>query len=165
MRFHRIGTMPPPGGATLGNISIQHERTNLCLKNLWELRGFAPRALQRMRWRPTLVQAFWKQAGLVDDFHYYCEIFNRYRWHRERIGSGTASSSAKLLAGSGPKPSPMIPNTRRACSVRHDELASLSHRNIAMIHKLEDSAVCSIDALPTVLSSRRRGSKSVMGGA
>ena len=69
-----MGTMPPPGGSTLGNILIQHERPNLCPKNLWELRGFAPRALQRMRWRPTLVQAFWKQSGLVAEFHYYCEF-------------------------------------------------------------------------------------------
>jgi transposase len=44
----------------------QHELPNLCPKNLWELGHFARRALRRMRRRPTLVQAFWKQAGLFD---------------------------------------------------------------------------------------------------
>ena len=48
----------------------QHELPNLCPKNLWELGHFARRTLRRMRRRPTLVQAFWKQAGLFDECHY-----------------------------------------------------------------------------------------------
>ena len=48
----------------------QHELPNLCPKNLWELGNFARRALRRMRRRPTLVQSFWKQAGLFDYCHY-----------------------------------------------------------------------------------------------
>ncbi len=42
----------------------QHEIPNLCPKNLWDLGTAARRALRRMRRRPTLVCAFWKQAGL-----------------------------------------------------------------------------------------------------
>ena len=44
-----------------------HELPNLCPKNLSELSQQAIRALRRMRRRPVLVTAFWKQAGLFDE--------------------------------------------------------------------------------------------------
>ena len=44
----------------------QHEIPNLCPRELWELSDAARRALRRMRRRPTLVTAFWKQADLFD---------------------------------------------------------------------------------------------------
>jgi transposase len=43
-----------------------HELPNLCPKNLGELSQQAIRALRRLRRRPTLVAAFWKQASLFD---------------------------------------------------------------------------------------------------
>jgi transposase len=46
------------------------ELPNFCPRNLWQLSSEARRALQRMRRRPTLVSAFWKQAGLFDNRHY-----------------------------------------------------------------------------------------------
>lgn len=42
----------------------QHEIPNLCPHELWELSAAARGALRRMRRRPTLVTAFWKQAEL-----------------------------------------------------------------------------------------------------
>ncbi|HXJ93716.1 MAG TPA: transposase, partial [Terriglobia bacterium] len=39
-----------------------HELPNFCPKNFGELSHYARRALRRMRRRPTLVAAFWKQA-------------------------------------------------------------------------------------------------------
>ena len=48
----------------------QHELPNLCAKDLTELSDFARRALKRMRRRPTLVRAFWKQSGLFDNVSY-----------------------------------------------------------------------------------------------
>lgn len=42
----------------------QHEIPNLCPRDLWELSTAARAALRRMRRRPTLVTAFWKQADL-----------------------------------------------------------------------------------------------------
>ncbi len=42
----------------------QHELPNLCPDDFAELSGHARRALARMRRRPTLVRAFWKQAEL-----------------------------------------------------------------------------------------------------
>lgn len=42
----------------------QHELPNLCPKNFGELSHYARRALQRMRRRPPLVAAFWKQSEL-----------------------------------------------------------------------------------------------------
>jgi transposase len=42
----------------------QHELPNLCPKNLSQLSEHARKALRRMRRRPTLVTAFWKQAKL-----------------------------------------------------------------------------------------------------
>jgi transposase len=48
----------------------QHELPNLCAKDLTQLSDFARRALKRMRRRPTLVRAFWKQSGLFDDVNY-----------------------------------------------------------------------------------------------
>lgn len=42
----------------------QHELPNLCPKDFSELSGHARRALRRMRRRPTLIAAFWKQAEL-----------------------------------------------------------------------------------------------------
>jgi len=42
----------------------QHELPNFCPKNLWQLSIHARNALRRMRRRPTLVSAFWKQADL-----------------------------------------------------------------------------------------------------
>jgi len=41
-----------------------HELPNFCAKNLWQLSEHARKALRRMRRRPTLVSAFWKQADL-----------------------------------------------------------------------------------------------------
>ena len=40
----------------------QHELANFCAVNGWQLSLQATRSLQRMRRRPTLVAAFWKQA-------------------------------------------------------------------------------------------------------
>jgi transposase len=42
----------------------QHELPNLCPKTFGELSQHARQALRRMRRRPTLVTAFWKQAKL-----------------------------------------------------------------------------------------------------
>ena len=42
----------------------QHEILNLCPHELWELSDAARQALRRMRRRPTLVAAFWKQTAL-----------------------------------------------------------------------------------------------------
>ena len=41
-----------------------HDLPNLCPKNLYQLSEHARKALRRMRRRPTLVTAFWKQAKL-----------------------------------------------------------------------------------------------------
>jgi transposase len=44
-----------------------HELPNFCPKNLGELSHHAIRALRRLRRRPTLVAAFWKQSGLFEE--------------------------------------------------------------------------------------------------
>jgi transposase len=41
-----------------------HELPNLCPKDFWQLSEQARKALRRMRRRPRLVTAFWKQAEL-----------------------------------------------------------------------------------------------------
>jgi transposase len=41
-----------------------HELPNVCAKNLWDLSEGARRSLKRMRRRPRLITAFWKQASL-----------------------------------------------------------------------------------------------------
>lgn len=41
-----------------------HEIPNFCAKNLFQLSQTARKALRRMRRRPTLVTAFWRQAEL-----------------------------------------------------------------------------------------------------
>jgi transposase len=41
-----------------------HELPNLCPKDFWQLSEQARKALRRMRRRPRLVTAFWKQAVL-----------------------------------------------------------------------------------------------------
>lgn len=43
----------------------QHELPNFCPENFQKLSCHARRALARMRRRPTLVRAFWKQAKLL----------------------------------------------------------------------------------------------------
>ena len=42
----------------------QHELPNLCPQDYWQLSEHARKALRRMRRRPRLVTAFWKQAEL-----------------------------------------------------------------------------------------------------
>ncbi len=42
----------------------QHELPNVCPKDYWQLSEAARRTLRRMRRRPTLITAFWKQASL-----------------------------------------------------------------------------------------------------
>jgi transposase len=44
----------------------RHEIPNLCPRDLWQLSDAAISAMRRMRRRPTLVTAFWKQADLFD---------------------------------------------------------------------------------------------------
>lgn len=44
----------------------RHEIPNLCPRELWQLSDAAKRALRRMRRRPQLVVAFWKQAELFE---------------------------------------------------------------------------------------------------
>jgi hypothetical protein len=44
-----------------------HELPNFCPKNLNELSHHAIHALRRLRRRPTLVTAFWKQSGLFEE--------------------------------------------------------------------------------------------------
>jgi transposase len=45
----------------------QHELPNFCPKDYWQLSEGARRALKRMRRRPRLITAFWKQASLWPD--------------------------------------------------------------------------------------------------
>ena len=45
----------------------QHELANVCPKDYWQLNEVARSALRRMRRRPRLVTAFWKQASLCLD--------------------------------------------------------------------------------------------------
>jgi transposase len=47
-----------------------HELPNVCPKTYWELSYWARKTLRRMRRRPTLVEAFWRQAGLFENRHY-----------------------------------------------------------------------------------------------
>ena len=42
----------------------QHELPNVCPKDYWHLGETARRTLRRMRRRPRLIPAFWKQASL-----------------------------------------------------------------------------------------------------
>lgn len=42
----------------------QHELPNVCPRDYWQLGEVARRTLRRMRRRPRLVTAFWKQASL-----------------------------------------------------------------------------------------------------
>ena len=42
----------------------RHELPNVCPKNYWQLSEAARRTLRRMRRRPRLIAAFWKQASL-----------------------------------------------------------------------------------------------------
>ena len=44
-----------------------HALANLCPQTVGELSHHARQALRRMRRRPRLVRAFWKQADLFDD--------------------------------------------------------------------------------------------------
>lgn len=41
-----------------------HELPNFCPRDLWQLSDAARRSLRRMRRRPSLIVAFWKQADL-----------------------------------------------------------------------------------------------------
>lgn len=41
-----------------------HELPNFCPRDAWQLSAEARRALRRMRRRPSLIVAFWKQADL-----------------------------------------------------------------------------------------------------
>jgi transposase len=43
----------------------QHELPNVCAKDLWHLGDRARHHLKRMRRRPKLIRAFWKQSALV----------------------------------------------------------------------------------------------------
>jgi len=45
----------------------QHELPNVCPKDLWQLSEGARRTLRRLRRRPPLIQAFWKQSSLAFD--------------------------------------------------------------------------------------------------
>ena len=45
----------------------QHELPNVCPHHLWQLSEGARRTLRRLRRRPRLVQAFWKQSSLALD--------------------------------------------------------------------------------------------------
>lgn len=45
----------------------QHELPNVCPKDYWELDARARQALRRMRGKPRLVSAFWKQSSLCLD--------------------------------------------------------------------------------------------------
>jgi transposase len=42
----------------------QHELPNVCPKDYWQLSEAARRTLPRMRRRPRLITAFWKQSSL-----------------------------------------------------------------------------------------------------
>lgn len=42
----------------------QHALANVCPKDYWSLDGTARKTLKRMRRRPRLISAFWKQAEL-----------------------------------------------------------------------------------------------------
>jgi transposase len=50
-----------------------HELPNYCPKTFGELSQQARRALRRMRHRPTLVTAFWKQAELFENVTILCK--------------------------------------------------------------------------------------------
>jgi transposase len=43
-----------------------HELPNVCPRDLWQLGEGARRTLRRLRRRPTLITAFWKQASLFE---------------------------------------------------------------------------------------------------
>lgn len=45
----------------------QHELPNVCPKDYWELDARARKALRRMRRKPTLIAACWKQSSLCLD--------------------------------------------------------------------------------------------------
>jgi transposase len=45
----------------------QHELPNVCPKDFWQLSEGARRTLRRLRRRPRLITAFWKQSSLAFD--------------------------------------------------------------------------------------------------
>ena len=44
----------------------QHELPNVCAKDFWSLNENARRTLRRLRRRPKLITAFWKQSSLFE---------------------------------------------------------------------------------------------------
>jgi len=63
---HRLPAYAPelnPAEYIWGHLK-NHELANFCAKHGWELSMRATAALRRMRRRPRLVEAFWKQAEL-----------------------------------------------------------------------------------------------------
>jgi transposase len=44
-----------------------HELPNVCPKDMWQLSDGARRTLRRLRCRPRLIAAFWKQSSLAFD--------------------------------------------------------------------------------------------------
>ena len=66
IRIERLPAYAPelnPSEYIFGHLK-HHELANFCAQNAWNLSLQATKALRRMRRRPRLIQAFWKQAEL-----------------------------------------------------------------------------------------------------
>jgi hypothetical protein len=59
-----LRTATESGRVSLWSHWNQHELPNFCPQNFGQLSSSARKALRRMRKRPTLVIAFWRQAEL-----------------------------------------------------------------------------------------------------
>jgi len=71
----------------------QHELPNFCPQNFGQLSHYARKALRRMRKRPSLLIAFWRQAELFPLYLYYAMLNNQALDHQ--ISSSTAKFSAQ----------------------------------------------------------------------
>jgi transposase len=71
----------------------QHELPNFCPQNFGQLSSYARKALRRMRKRPTLVAAFWRQAELFPLYLYYAML--------NKVGSGEGTDGEVMRRRQG----------------------------------------------------------------
>jgi transposase len=76
-----------------------HELPNVCAKNLWDLGEGARRSLRRMRRRPRLITALWKQVSLFGRFRYITRNSVGAHLLTDRQGAGRYWCPALRLFG------------------------------------------------------------------
>jgi hypothetical protein len=117
----------------------QHELPNVCPKDYWQLSEAARRTLRRMRRRPRLITAFWKQSSFMARIALYYARFSKTLDQAEIHALFNKAQTSRDATASRPSKKVVPCDLRRTNQLSADQVVAVTKLNESFARRLSSS--------------------------